>query len=37
MYGDADRSPEPADVLTYLRWCRSFSRVVADAGENAGK
>jgi hypothetical protein len=37
MYGDADRPPEPADVVTYLRWCRSFSRVVADAGESAGK
>ncbi|MCU1462291.1 MAG: hypothetical protein JWO37_2366 [Acidimicrobiales bacterium] len=22
-YGDPDRPPEPADVVTYLRWCRS--------------
>ncbi|HUQ39943.1 MAG TPA: hypothetical protein VM030_07280 [Acidimicrobiales bacterium] len=21
-YGDADRDPEPADVVTYLHWCR---------------
>lgn len=25
MYGDADREPEPADLLAYLRWCRSVS------------
>jgi hypothetical protein len=24
MYGDAGRLPEPADVCTYLRWCREF-------------
>ena len=22
MYGDSVSSPEPADVLTWLRWCR---------------
>jgi hypothetical protein len=22
-YGDPDREPEPDDVVTYLRWCRS--------------
>ena len=25
-YGDPDRPPEPADVVTYLHWCRSVSR-----------
>jgi hypothetical protein len=37
MYGDADHVPEPADVVTYLRWCRSFSRIVADTADNGGK
>jgi hypothetical protein len=23
-YGDPDREPEPADVVTYLRWCRQW-------------
>ena len=22
QYGDADRRPDPADVLTWLHWCR---------------
>ena len=22
-YGDPERPPEPADVITYLQWCRS--------------
>lgn len=22
-YGDADHDPPPADVVAYLRWCRS--------------
>jgi hypothetical protein len=22
--GDGDRAPEPDDLLTYLRWCRSL-------------
>ena len=26
QYGDSDRPPEPADVVTYLRWCRRQSR-----------
>jgi hypothetical protein len=26
MYGDTDRLPEPADVCTYLSWCRDFPR-----------
>ena len=24
QYGDGDHPPEPDDVVTYLRWCRSF-------------
>jgi len=24
MYGDADRFPEPADVVAYLQWCRAW-------------
>jgi hypothetical protein len=24
--GDGERAPEPADVVTYLRWCRSARR-----------
>ncbi|MBW3614434.1 MAG: hypothetical protein KY439_03880 [Actinobacteria bacterium] len=27
QYGDADRDPEPADVVAYLKWCRSYRRV----------
>lgn len=23
-YGDADRAPEPGDVVTYLHWCRQW-------------
>ncbi len=29
-YGDPDRAPEPADVVTYLRWCREW-RALARA------
>jgi len=26
-YGGAgDRAPEPEDIVTYLRWCRSLAR-----------
>ena len=25
-YGDPEREPEPADVVLYLRWCRSYRR-----------
>jgi hypothetical protein len=25
-YGDADRDPEPDDLITYLRWCREFPK-----------
>ena len=28
-YGDAGREPEPADVVTYLHWCRDWRRTVA--------
>ena len=27
-YGDPDREPEPADVVSYLHWCRGFRRVL---------
>jgi hypothetical protein len=27
-YGDPDREPAPADVVTYLHWCRGFRRVL---------
>jgi len=27
MYGDGDRSPEPADVISYLKWCKSVRGV----------
>ena len=26
QYGDPDREPEPADVVAYLEWCRSYGR-----------
>lgn len=26
-YGDPNREPEPADVVTYLHWCRSWRRL----------
>ena len=26
-YGDPTRAPEPADILTYLHWCRAWPRV----------
>lgn len=26
-YGDPDRPPEPADVVSYLHWCRAWPRV----------
>jgi hypothetical protein len=27
MYGDAGHDPEPADLVTWLEWCRSFRKV----------
>jgi hypothetical protein len=27
MYGDAARTPEADDLLTWLRWCRQFDRL----------
>ena len=27
QYGDADRDPVPADVITYLEWCRGYGKV----------
>jgi hypothetical protein len=29
MYGDPDHGLEPADLVTYLRWCRAWPGVVA--------
>ena len=26
-YGDPDREPEPADVVTYLHWCKAWPRL----------
>lgn len=26
-YGDGERPPEVADLLTYLHWCRAWPRV----------
>lgn len=26
-YGAAERPPDPADVITYLEWCRAWPRV----------
>jgi len=26
-YGDPDRRPDPADVVTYLHWCRAWPRL----------
>lgn len=26
MYGDPHHPPEPGDVVTYLRWCRTLPR-----------
>ena len=27
-YGDSEREPEPADVVSYLRWCRRHAEAV---------
>ena len=27
QYGDPEREPEPADVVSYLEWCRRYGRV----------
>ena len=32
MYGDAHRAPDPTDVVTYLRWCRTFPHPRTHAG-----
>jgi len=26
-YGDPDRYPEPADIVTYLHWCKAWPHV----------
>jgi hypothetical protein len=30
-YGDADRPPEPEDVVTYLHWCRAWPAVTGSS------
>ena len=32
QYGDATRSPELADLLGYLRWCKNLRRVARSLG-----
>ena len=27
QYGDAEREPEPDDLVSYLHWCRSYGKV----------
>lgn len=27
QYGDPDREPEAADLVSYLRWCRRYGRL----------
>lgn len=27
QYGDPEREPEPADVVSYLEWCRRYGRL----------
>jgi hypothetical protein len=31
-YGDADRPPDAADVVTYLGWCRQWRDLGLDGG-----
>lgn len=31
MYGDAARQPDPADVVTYLQWCRAWPHLTRSA------
>ena len=26
QYGDADATPDPSDVVSYLEWCRAWDR-----------
>ena len=26
-YGDPDREPAPADIVTYLHWCKAWPRL----------
>ncbi len=27
QYGDAEREPDPSDVVAYLHWCRGYGKV----------
>ncbi len=31
MYGDAERRPDPGDVVTYLEWCRAWPHLTRSA------
>jgi hypothetical protein len=37
MYGDPVRPPDPADLVTYLRWCRAFPAGIAHDRPVTGK
>ena len=30
QYGDAERRPDPSDVINYLAWCRRWDRLGRD-------
>jgi hypothetical protein len=27
QYGDPEREPDPADLVSYLHWCKSYGKV----------
>jgi hypothetical protein len=35
QYGEAMRNTEPADVVTYLAWCRSYQRELRQRSTRA--
>lgn len=35
--GDGTAPPEPEDLITYLRWCRAWPRVVARSSPRSGR
>jgi hypothetical protein len=36
-YGDAAHAPSPADLVTYLHWCRAWPHVAAPAPKGRGR
>jgi hypothetical protein len=32
QYGDPDHEPDPADLVGYLRWCRTLRRSLGSLG-----